>query len=89
MGRACHKKYKIGLIIVATGKYIRFIPALFDSAQNFFSPGHDESHLNKYFIDHPPKVLSPSYCYHENATYPFKQKILALNKAHKEIRDEG
>lgn len=44
---------------------------------------HDESHLNRYFIDNPPtKVLSPSYCYGENFDIPYEKKILALVKDH-------
>lgn len=48
---------------------------------------HDESHLNRYFIDHPPtKVLTPSYCYWEGKVLPFKQRIVALNKDHNQYR---
>ena len=50
---------------------------------------HDESHMNRYFIDHPPKTLSPSYCYPESMNLPFEKKLLALDKNHKEIRSEG
>lgn len=48
---------------------------------------HDESHLNRYFIDHPPTVkLNPSYCYPENWNIPFAKKLLALDKNHSELR---
>jgi histo-blood group ABO system transferase len=48
---------------------------------------HDESHLNRYFIDNPPtNVLSPSYCYPESWQLPFQKRLLALDKNHKEIR---
>lgn len=47
---------------------------------------HDESHINRYFIDNPPKILSPSYCYPESWSLPFEKKLLALDKNHKEIR---
>jgi histo-blood group ABO system transferase len=48
---------------------------------------HDESAVNRYFIDNPPKTLNPSYCYPENWNIPFEKKLLALDKNHKEIRN--
>jgi len=49
---------------------------------------HDESHMNRYFIDNPPtKSLSPSYCYPESWTLPYKKKLLALDKNHNEVRN--
>lgn len=48
---------------------------------------HDESHWNRYCIDHEPTViLSPSYCYPEDYRLPFPKKILALNKNHHFMR---
>jgi histo-blood group ABO system transferase len=48
---------------------------------------HDESHLNRYLIDHPPsKILPASYCYPEKWDLPFEKKIIALDKDHAEIR---
>jgi len=42
---------------------------------------HDESHINRYFIDNPPEViLSPSYCYPEELQLPYKKRLLALCK---------
>jgi histo-blood group ABO system transferase len=50
---------------------------------------HDESHFNRYTIDNKPtKILSPSYCYQENSSIPFKAKIIALDKKHEEMRSE-
>jgi len=57
-----------------------------DLEKNIIAIWHDESQMNRYFIDNPPKVLSPSYCYPESWNIPFEKKILALNKNHKEIR---
>ena len=54
---------------------------------NYIALWHDESHLNRYFIDHPPtKILSPEYCYPEGVKWPIKQRLLALNKNKQEIR---
>ncbi len=48
---------------------------------------HDESHMNRYFIDNPPTlILSPSYCYGESMNIPFEKKLIALDKNHNEIR---
>lgn len=48
---------------------------------------HDESHLNRLFIDHPPTlVLTPSYCYPENWNLPYQRRLLALDKNHGELR---
>ena len=53
---------------------------------NYIALWHDESHVNRYFIDHPPtKVLSPEYCVPEGIGWS-KQRLLALNKNHKAIR---
>ena len=53
---------------------------------------HDESHMNRYFIDNPPTLtLSPSYCFAqeqmENSDYPYEPKIIALKKNHQELRN--
>lgn len=44
---------------------------------------HDESHWNRYCIDHKPTtILSPSYCYPESWNLPYKKRLLALDKDH-------
>ena len=44
---------------------------------------HDESYLNRYFIDHPPEILSPGFCHPERYFMPLvKKRILALPKEH-------
>jgi len=58
-----------------------------DLALGFIAIWHDESHLNRFFIDHPPtRILNPSYCYPEDWPLPYPQKLLALNKNHAELR---
>lgn len=48
---------------------------------------HDESHMNRYFINNKPSViLSPSYCYGELMNIPFEKKLLSLDKDNIAIR---
>ena len=48
---------------------------------------HDESHINRYYVDNPPKLLPPDYCYPESWNLPVPKKLLALDKDHSEIRN--
>ena len=58
-----------------------------DLQNNIVAVWHDESHMNRYYIDNPPtKKLSPSYCYPESWNLPYKRRLLALDKNHNEIR---
>jgi len=58
-----------------------------DYSNDIIAIWHDESHMNRYFIDNKPtKILNPSYCYGESMNIPFEKKLLALDKNHKEIR---
>lgn len=58
-----------------------------DYSNGIIAIWHDESHMNRYFIDNPPtKILSPSYCYQESLYIPFEKKLLALDKNHTEMR---
>ena len=48
---------------------------------------HDESHLNRYFIDHKPTtILTPSYCYPESWNLPYPKKLWFFDKNRKEFR---
>ena len=57
-----------------------------DYDKGIIAKWHDESHMNKYFINNIPKTLTPSYCYPERWNLPFEKKLLALDKNHDEIR---
>jgi len=57
-----------------------------DAARGVTAVWHDESHWNRYLIDHPPAVtLDPSYCCPEGWMIP-NRKLLALDKNHAEVR---
>jgi histo-blood group ABO system transferase len=58
-----------------------------DLSWNYIAVWHDESHLNRYFVDNPPTlILDPSYCYPEAWDLPFPKRLLALDKNHTEMR---
>ncbi len=53
-----------------------------DLANKFICRWHDQSYLNRYFIDHPPtRVLNPSYCYPEDWQLEFPKKLVASCKS--------
>lgn len=65
-----------------------------DLEKDYIAVWHDESHINRYFIDNPPTVvLSPAYCYPEAAIHNpdywklnYPKKLLALDKNHAEYQ---
>lgn len=65
-----------------------------DKNNNCIAIWHDESYLNRYFINHPPtKILSPAYCFpdrpEDTQRYGLKSyrgKLLALTKDHNFFR---
>ncbi len=60
-----------------------------DLMHNFIAVWHDESHWNRYCIDHKPTIiLNPSYCYPEGWSIPYTPKLVALNKNHADMRGE-
>ncbi len=67
-----------------------------DLSNNIMPLWHDESVLNKYFLDSPPDVvLTPSFHYPQSqkerykelwSPYSFNPKILLLDKKHNQVR---
>lgn len=55
-----------------------------DLQQRFIAVWHDESHINRYFLENPPTTLSPSYLYPEGSILPFEEKIMIRDKSKKE-----
>ena len=51
-----------------------------DEQNGVMAVWHDESHINKYILSHPHKLLSPAYCSPEESYLPFEEKIIILNK---------
>ena len=63
-----------------------------DRANGVTAVWHDESHLNRYLRAHPPKRLTPAYCYPESG-WPhlahLAPVIVALDKDHAYFRQAG
>jgi len=64
-----------------------------DWSWGFVAWGNDESHLNRYFVDHPPKTLPPAYWWPEAlwvpACYtPWRNRIIAVRKDNDEFRSK-
>jgi histo-blood group ABO system transferase len=74
-------------------EFLKIIKTNADNIDNDLGRGiiavwHDESHWNRYCIDHPPTlILNPSYCYPESWILPYPKKLLALDKNHSEMRN--
>ncbi|MCA9750267.1 MAG: glycosyl transferase family 6, partial [Romboutsia sp.] len=47
-----------------------------DTENNVLAICHDESHINRYFVDFPPRILHPGYCYPQDWYLPFPKKTL-------------
>lgn len=67
-----------------------------DASSHIIPIWHDESLINKYFLDNPPALsLSPSYLYPEGWSIPFKPLILIRDKnkpeygGHNLLRSKG
>lgn len=61
-----------------------------DLRRNLIAQWWDESHWNRYLIDHPPtRVLTPEYCYVDGYDLPFTPRIRALVKDHAAVRAEA
>ncbi len=80
------KYYIFGAVNGGTSQaYIKMIQDLVkaidaDMWHGIVAVWHDESHINKYILDRPYKILPPAYAFPENAELPFEQKIRILDK---------
>jgi histo-blood group ABO system transferase len=90
-----HRYYAGGFNGGTTNNFLKMSEAIYknieeDKNNGYVAVWHDESHLNRYFIDNPPSVvLDPSYCFPKDAVWavnhPYRatKKLCALEKDHK------
>lgn len=65
--------------------YLRMIDALclaieVDEKRGLVAVWHDESHLNRYIVDNPHKLLGPDFCSPEGWNLPVRERIRVLDK---------
>lgn len=77
--------YAGGLIGGRTPEFLQMCKVIshnidLDEQKGIVAKWHDESHINAYFAQHPPKPLHPGYCYPQGWYLPFEQKTLLLDK---------
>jgi len=51
-----------------------------DLNNNYIAIWHDESHINKFFLENTPVTLNPSFAYPEYWHIPFEKNIIQLEK---------
>lgn len=66
--------------------YISFMHSIkkatdIDTENNITAVWHDESHSNRYALDHPHTLRDPSYCYPEGWALPFTPRIRIRDKS--------
>lgn len=85
LGEGTHY-YAGGLSGGRTAAYLQLCETLqaavdIDASRHLVAVWHDESHINRYFLHHPPLTLSPTYLYPEGWSIPFESKILIRDKS--------
>src|SRR5579863_8472802 len=77
--------YNVGLLIVATGKYIRYVQPLIDSAEKYFCKNHRVTYF--VFTDgEPPKADNIIKLEHKKLGWPYDTMMrLAVYDSYHEI----
>jgi len=61
-----------------------------DKANKIVAKWHDESHLNRWFIDNTPtKILDCGYCYSYSHPRQHKPRLIAIDKDHEAFGNHG